>query len=44
MEFREIGCSGMDWNNVTQERGRGRAVMNMTMNLRGSTKCWVILQ
>jgi hypothetical protein len=34
MNFREIGCGGMDWINVVQDRDRWRALVNTVMKLR----------
>jgi hypothetical protein len=33
MDFREIGCGGMDWIYLAEDRGRQRALVNMVMNL-----------
>jgi hypothetical protein len=33
MYLREIGCGGMDWINLAQDRDQGRALMNTVMNL-----------
>ena len=34
MDLREVGCKGMDWNDLTQDRNRWWAVVNAVMNLR----------
>jgi hypothetical protein len=34
MDFRELGCEGMDWIDVAQVRGRRRALVNAVTNLR----------
>jgi hypothetical protein len=34
MDFREIGCGGMDWTDLAQDRDQWRAVMNTIMNIR----------
>ena len=34
MDFQEVGCLGMDWINVSQDRGRWRALVNAVMNPR----------
>jgi hypothetical protein len=33
-DLREIGCDGMDWIDVTQDRDQWRALGNTVMNLR----------
>ena len=34
MDFQEVGCVGMDWIDMTQDRDRLRALVNFVMNLR----------
>jgi hypothetical protein len=34
MDMREVGCGGMDWINVAQDRDRWGALVNAVMNLR----------
>jgi hypothetical protein len=34
MYLREIGCGGMDWIDLAQDRGRWRALVNEVINLR----------
>jgi hypothetical protein len=34
MVLREIGCDGVDWVDVAQDRGHWRALVNTVMNLR----------
>jgi hypothetical protein len=34
MDLREIGCGGVEWIHLVQDRYRWRAVVNAVMNLR----------
>ena len=43
MDFQEVGCAGVDWIDVAQDRDRWRALVNTVMNLRGSIQCEEIL-
>jgi hypothetical protein len=39
MDIQEVGCVGVVWIDVAQDRDRLRSPLNAVINLRGSIKC-----
>ena len=39
MDLQDVGCGGVDWNELARDRDRWQAVVNAVMKLRGSLKC-----
>jgi hypothetical protein len=39
-----IGWDGVDWIDMAQDRYQWRALLNTILNLRGSIKCWEVLE
>ena len=39
MDLQEVGCEGMNWIELVEDRDRCRTVVNAVMNLLDSIKC-----
>jgi len=39
MDFQEVGCEGMDWIDLAQNRNRWQALVNAVLNSLGSIQC-----
>jgi hypothetical protein len=44
MDRRETRWDGMDRIDMAQDRDQWRALVNTVLNLRGSIKCWEVLE
>jgi hypothetical protein len=44
IDLREIGWDGMDWIDLAQDVDQWRALVSTVMDLRGSIKCWKVLE
>jgi hypothetical protein len=44
MDLARMGCGGVDWIGMVQNRDKQRALVNAVMNIRGSIECWETIE
>jgi hypothetical protein len=44
MDLREIGCDGMDWIDVAQDKDQWRPLVGRGNEPSGFVKCWEVLE